>query len=149
MHWFVYKDNIHPSSLSLCQGGHKLKATSIILCQFLELFSRLKSCCANVCANVKRSQSGMKKIPAPLTACIWVWLIFFFLKLFLVFQYGAQVHVPFSRKLIQPLTGFSVRSLRKYFQLEVFAWGIFFFYLFCPVLGISYRCFSYFGWKGY
>lgn len=54
---------------------------------------------------------------------------FFSLKLFLVFQYGAQAHVPFSRKLIQPLTGFSVRSFRKYFQLEVFAWGFFFLFI--------------------
>lgn len=80
--------------------------------------------------NVKRSQSGMKKILAPLTACIWAWLISF-LKLFLVFQYGVQARVPFSLKLIQPLTGFSVRSFRKYFQLEVFAWGFFLFILSC------------------
>jgi len=102
-----------------------------------------------LCVNVKRSQSGMKKNLAPLTPCIWAQLIFF-LKLLLVFQHGVQAHVSFCLELIQPLTGFSVRSFRKYFQLEVFAWGYFFYYyLFCPVLGISYRCFSYFGWKGY
>lgn len=106
-----------------------MKATSIILCHFLERFPHLEFCCVSVtffCVNVKRAQSG-KKIPAPLTAHIWVRIIFF-LKLFLVLQTGVQASVPFSLKLIQPLTGFSVRSFRKYFQLEVFSWGFFFIY---------------------
>lgn len=96
--------------------------------------------------NVKKSQSGMKKILAPLTACIWVWLIFF-LKLFLVFQYGVQAHVPFSLNWSSHL-----RDSQWDHSGNISSWRSLlgdFFYLFCPVLGISYRCFSYFGWKGY
>lgn len=131
----VWKYKLHPSSSALlspasvpgCAQAESYKHHFISVFRPASSPQALLHSCDILGANVKRSQSGMKKIPAPLTACIWVWLIlFFFLKLFLVFQYGAQAHVPSSRKLIQPLTGFSVRSFRKYFQLEVFAWGFLF-----------------------
>lgn len=125
MHWYRSgKLNIHPPALPcLCAGWAQAEScehqfVSIFLTSSLAVFLwHFPYKCQKV--------PIMKKVPAPLTAHIWVWLISFFLKPFLVFQYGAQAQVPLSQKPIQPLTGFSVRSLRKYFHLEVFAWGFF------------------------
>lgn len=132
MCWYqVYKDNIQPSSSAPALPMLEWAQDEIyVTFQMCFLTSSLAvSQWLLVCQEVPIRND---KNPSTLTACIWVWLFFFFpLKIFLVFQYGVEASVPSSRKLIQPLTGFSVRSFRKHFQLEVFAWGVFLFTLSC------------------
>lgn len=92
----VWKYKIHPS-VPGCARAESYKHHFISVFRPASSPQALLHSCDILGANVKRSQSGMKKIPAPLTACIWVWLILFFFSwsFFLSFSMELKPMFPF------------------------------------------------------
>lgn len=151
MHWYRSgKLNIHPPALPcLCAGWAQAEScehqfVSIFLTSSLAVFLwHFPYKCQKV--------PIMKKNPSTSDSSHLGLAHFFFPEAFSCLSvWGSSPGSPFPKT--NPATyGILSEITQEIFPLGGLCLGIFFIiiYLFCPVLGISYRCFSYFEWKGY